>query len=466
MNVQRRVNPLALIPLTIGLLWLYASFQWLWWGVLILPAGVLFTATGVAALLWSGDRRITAFMAISVLAGLLVVPLLFCYLNAWLLLLSLPLISLSAGYIALHSFETPPGIPSPDISPRLALRMAIDEGLVAFLVSCVPLPKPHQTDELVKEQDDALKMFDAKGWLQTPESYHVDPPAPENCSITKKQIRKYRLEHLQFESAYAPHDGEPGADRWASYQNNATAHALVFRKANTPEENAKPWLICVHGYQMGTARWDFMLFNPKHYHDNLGYNMLMPTLALHGKRTEGRLSGDGFLSGNAMDTVHAAAQSISDIRQSIKWARAQGATSIGVLGYSLGGYHAALLAAIEPDIDVVIPGIAASDLPMLIWHHAPINIMNYMHYKGLDHAKIERLSTVTSPLAISRKVDKERCYLFGGTIDRITPPELQEQLRLHWGKPAMHWFQGGHLSVGSEPPLRSFIDHALMTHLK
>lgn len=466
MNVQRRINPLALIPLGVGLLWMYASFQWMAWGLLLLPAGVLFTATGTAALLWGGDNRATAYMSISVILGLLVIPFMLCYAKAWLLFFTLPVVFLSAGYIALHGHITSKGVPKPEVSPRLAFRIAIDEALVAFLVASVPLPKPKQIPELVEEQRAAEAMFAEQGWFDHPESYHQTPKTPQNVQVRKKTIRKHALEHVKFASGYQTHEGEPGAARWDSYEKNKTAHALLFRKADTPEENAKPWLICLHGYQMGKAMLDFTLFNPKHYHEKMGYNMLMPTLALHGPRTEGRLSGDGFLSGNTMDTVHAAAQSVSDIRQMIMWARQQGATSIGVIGYSLGGYHAALLAALEPDLDVVIPGIAAADLPMLIFHHAPPNVMSYMVHHGLVRENAEKVSEVISPLSISLKVDKSRCYLFGGIVDRITPPELQYKLFKHWDKPAMHWFAGGHMSVESEPPLRKFIDHALMTHLK
>ena len=40
-------------------------------------------------------------------------------------------------------------------------------------------------------------------------------------------------------------------------------------------------------------------------------------------------SGDGFLSGHALDTVHAEAQAMWDIRRLVSWIRAQGAPAVG-----------------------------------------------------------------------------------------------------------------------------------------
>ena len=84
-----------------------------------------------------------------------------------------------------------------------------------------------------------------------------------------------------------------------------------------------------------------------HYHKILGLNVLIPVLPLHGPRRIGRRSGDGFLGGEVLDTVHAETQAIWDIRRMIGWLRGQGALSVGATGLSLGGYTTALLAGIE-----------------------------------------------------------------------------------------------------------------------
>jgi dienelactone hydrolase len=99
--------------------------------------------------------------------------------------------------------------------------------------------------------------------------------------------------------------------------------------------------------------------------------VLIPVLPLHGPRRIGRMSGDGFLSGNVLDTIHAEAQAVWDARRLIGWARAEGAPLVGVHGLSLGGYTTALLASLQEGLSCVIAGIPVADLARTFWRHGP-----------------------------------------------------------------------------------------------
>ena len=45
-----------------------------------------------------------------------------------------------------------------------------------------------------------------------------------------------------------------------------------------------PWLVCVHGAEMGRAALDLMLFRAWHLHQDLGLNVVLPVLPMHGPR--------------------------------------------------------------------------------------------------------------------------------------------------------------------------------------
>ena len=72
---------------------------------------------------------------------------------------------------------------------------------------------------------------------------------------------------------------------------------------------------------MGTPLIDLLAFQPEIFHRRLGLNLLVPTLPLHGPRKSGRRSGDGFLSGDPLDTLHAEAQAMWDLRRLLGWLR-------------------------------------------------------------------------------------------------------------------------------------------------
>ena len=66
---------------------------------------------------------------------------------------------------------------------------------------------------------------------------------------------------------------------------------------------------------MGTLNKSLMRFQPEYLHEELGLNLLMPVLPLHGPRDTGLISGERTLSGDVMDTLHTGEQAIWDLRR-------------------------------------------------------------------------------------------------------------------------------------------------------
>jgi dienelactone hydrolase len=190
-------------------------------------------------------------------------------------------------------------------------------------------------------------------------------------------------------------------------------------------------------------------------------NLILPVLPLHGPRKIRRISGDGMLAGDLLDTVHAFAQAAWDLRRVTSWVRAQGATRIGVFGLSLGGYSTALLSCFEGDLACAIAGIPASDFARLSWRHGPPDSLRAAEELGVGLNETTFLKKVVSPLALEPRIPFERRYLFGGSADQLVPPDQVRDLWRHWGQPKMHWYPGAHVTFPMHPPVRRFIDGAL-----
>ena len=85
----------------------------------------------------------------------------------------------------------------------------------------------------------------------------------------------------------------------------------------------RPWLVCVHGAEMGRAALDLTLFRAWHLHKDLGLNVVLPVLPMHGPRGRGLPKGAVYPGEDVMDNVHATAQAVWDVRRLLSWIRAQ-----------------------------------------------------------------------------------------------------------------------------------------------
>lgn len=468
MRAVDRERPLwreeAWILVAAGVLWLVwgAGAGWVAFAMAAAP-GLLLTASGVSNLLWPGDPRQRHFGALGAVAGLaLGVPsMLWAGLGGGLALLALSFASLWAvGRLGLRLQEPWEDVPPPAHTLRAALEVAVDSAVLSQMAITAPARALRGNSARVAgEVHEALAQYGERGWVADPASYHVAPPPLEKAELRRRRTRGVDYEHLTFESGYEPHAGEPGRERWLSYAPCRTAHAWVVRHGE--DGGGRPWLVCIHGYQMGTPLVDLGAFRPEWLHRRLGLNLVLPVLPIHGPRRIRGRSGDGFLSGELLDTVHALAQAAWDVRRLVSWVRGQGATQIGVYGLSLGGYSTALLSSLEPGLECAIAGIPATDFARLSWKHGPADSLRRAEEAGVGLGETSDLVKVVSPLALRPRVPHERRFVFGGSADQLVPPDLVRDLWLHWERPAMHWYPGAHCTFGLHAPVRRFIEDAL-----
>ncbi len=352
---------------------------------------------------------------------------------------------------------TAPGLPVPAISPALAAQVAMDETILALVMGPNRMPSRADYERVSAELAHARLMFETNGWLDDPLSYHQSPPPLVDPIITAGWALGQSYERLLFPSGWAPHHGEPGSERWTGYAANRTASATILRHEGEP----RPWVVATHGFGCGYPFMDFIGVHALHLHRDLGLNVALPVLPLHGPRREGAFSGEGMLSFDLVNTLHGLTQSVWDIRRLISWIRAQGSPSIAAYGVSLGGYVSSLLTTVEGDIDCVIAGIPVVDIPEMFRHQSPHRVrMRAIEHEILD-GTAKAVHTVVSPLAAPCLVPGSGRFIFGGLGDRMAPPTQAHELWNHWDQPEILWYGGNHVGYLWSRQVTAFLGESL-----
>jgi pimeloyl-ACP methyl ester carboxylesterase len=303
----------------------------------------------------------------------------------------------------------------------------------------------------------ARDLYDREGWLDDPVAYHRAPPLPRWDVVRRARALNVRYSHVVFPSDFEPHPGEPGRDRWLGHTANRTAHAWMLEHRDRP----RPWLVGVHGFGMGQPTADLNAFRALQLHRQ-GLNVFLPVLPSHGPRATSAVRGAGFMSVDLVDSVHGLSQSAWDVRRGIRWLREKHrADHIGLYGLSLGGYVAALVACLEPDLACVIAGIPCTDFPALYRRHSPKWVRSAAEAHGALGPVASEVHRVVSPLAMAPVVDRSARFIFGGLGDRMSTFAQARRLWEHWEHPPLGAYNGGHVGFFFSGPAREFVSDAL-----
>ncbi|OBG22052.1 hypothetical protein A5765_20975 [Mycolicibacterium celeriflavum] len=345
----------------------------------------------------------------------------------------------------------------PVARPSLALATHAfrDEITLLGLKMRRPVSDPTSFQRIESEVTAALEMYGAKGSLAHPARFFAKPPRLSDVTVNPVTSFGRRYERMAFDSGYSPWSGEPGAQRWLGYTSNAREYALLLR-----HEQDRPWLVCVHGAEMGRAALDLMLFRAWHLHNDLGLNVVLPVLPMHGPRARDLPKGAVYPNEDIMDTVHATAQAVWDIRRLLSWIRTQQPNSaIGLYSISLGGYVSSLVASLEKGLTCAILGVPVTNLVDLLAHHSGL-AENDPRRRAVELA--EPIGRMTSPLSMTPRVPMRGRFIYAGIADRLVHPREQVvRLWQHWGEPEIIWYQGGHTGFFQSRPVQRFVDAAL-----
>lgn len=331
------------------------------------------------------------------------------------------------------------GVPRPRLSPRTALEVTVDELTISTFRLVRSLPGAEEWERYREELDALLPLVRSSGLLSDPRPFHPEPD-PAQGTVRSGRGSARGLELMSFDSEWTPDPAWPGSARWEGYAANGRARVYLLRQ----RDPGRPWVIAVHGTSMGRPS-DATVLRARRLHRDLGVNVAVPVLPLHGSRSHPNAE---LPCVDPIDQVNGLAQAAWDIRRLLGWIRAHhGGTSpvrIGMYGVSLGGYLTSLVAGLDDTLACAVPIIPATDFPELFLRAAPDSYRNAPEVVMLTES-IAEIHRLVSPLELRPLVEASGRLIIAGTADRLVDPvEQVEPLWEHWGRGAIHWFHGSH----------------------
>ncbi len=352
------------------------------------------------------------------------------------------------SWAALRGQASPPDAPDDLSSWEIVGEALLDRLFKLSTHVMTGVPEPEVIQGALRDATIARDLYDALGFFQDPASYHGVPDGGPFSSLEESYAwegtlrRKYG--HLRFDSGYTPHSGEPGRQKWMDHPTNSTAHAYVLEHAGAP----RPWLIGIHGFGMGPPWINFSGFRAQHLHDDLGLNLVLPCLPLHGTRGSSAFGGRELLAPDYVRLVLWFAHAVWDVRRVIRWIRERSDAPIGLYGVSLGSCVAALVASLEDGLDCVITGLPVVDFPSLARDNEPWVYRRHSESLGADWDLIRDITRVVSPLELTPRVPHAGRFIYAGLGDRVVSSDQALALWRHWDKPSIRWLAGGHVLGG------------------
>lgn len=294
--------------------------------------------------------------------------------------------------------------------------------------------------ELAAHRDPA-RSFPAPAALPRISSRRANPLA--------ERIARGTVENVSFTSGFEAVNPAM-RDTWRALGRNNTARFQHWRHDDGP----RPTLCVIHGF-MGSPYLFNGLFFSLPWFFRSGYDVVLFTLPFHGRRAEKHspFSGFGYFSHGMSGFAEAMAQAVHDFRSVVDYLELTGVDRVALTGLSLGGYTSALLAAVEPRLQAVVPNVPVVSVESEIRDWFPANLLLHAGQR-MGRIPDDEFATSTafhSPLNYPPLVAKDRRLIITGLGDRLAPPEQAEMLWEHWDRCALHWFPGNHVLHVSQP---------------
>jgi pimeloyl-ACP methyl ester carboxylesterase len=272
-----------------------------------------------------------------------------------------------------------------------------------------------------------------------PSSFFPTPPAidPVLRSVRRGSPPRTEVFDAHWPSTFEPYLGEV-APKYLAHVENRTARArLFFGELHAP---GRPAVIALHGYMGGhwmleEAQWPIAWLTKR------GLDVALPVLPFHALRGGPRRGAPPFPSADPRLTNEGFRQAVADISALARWLRQRGATHVGVMGMSLGGYTTALLATVSPDIDFAMPMIPLASIADFAREQGRLGVGEQAE---AQHQALERANWVVSPLARPLALAPSRALVVAAEHDRITPSNHARRIATHF-QCDLVTIPGGHL---------------------
>jgi pimeloyl-ACP methyl ester carboxylesterase len=223
------------------------------------------------------------------------------------------------------------------------------------------------------------------------------------------------------------------------YHRHVANHRAAARVWLHPEPRSA--IVLIHGYMAGHHAFEERAW-PTSWLYRIGLDIALFVLPFHGVRARGKSGPPAFPAADPRITIEGFRQTMADLRDLFGWLEARGCPSAGAMGMSLGGYTSALAATVHDELAFVIPVIPLASIADFARDHGRLG--SGSDEGALEHAALEKVYRLVSPLHRAPVLDPERVLVIGAEHDRITHITQAERLAAHFGVPLTSW-QGGHL---------------------
>lgn len=255
--------------------------------------------------------------------------------------------------------------------------------------------------------------------------------------VVRSDSRGSRVIDLSWVSEYVPFTRDEGViARFARYRENGVAAARLFTSGAR-----RPVAVLVHGYMAGHFALEQRVW-PMEWLQRLGFDVVLFVLPFHGVRANPGRRAPPFPGADPRMSNEGFRQAIGDLHSLVSWLRERGHSSIGVMGMSLGGYTTALSATVIPELSFAVPIIPLASLADFARDQGRLG--ENPHQRFTQHAALERVYRVISPLDRKPLIAPERVLVIGARADRITPMSHAKRLARHFRAELSVW-PGGHL---------------------
>jgi pimeloyl-ACP methyl ester carboxylesterase len=232
------------------------------------------------------------------------------------------------------------------------------------------------------------------------------------------------------------------------YAESDTAHGTYYGLRARP---GAPVVVLSHGWAHDDRRALEMIFVDPLL--DAGYSVALLSHPLHFERTPaGTWSGELMVTGDVRLTVAAFRQGVADLGAVVSWLRDEG-MRVAVMGYSLGGYLAALLACTRDDLEAVVIGAAGDSVVSPILDTGlGVNVREDLSRSGMhQRERLERAWSSISPGRMAPLVPRDRILMVAALWDRIMLASSVRALHVRWGSPELRWEEQGHYTLLAVP---------------
>jgi pimeloyl-ACP methyl ester carboxylesterase len=325
-------------------------------------------------------------------------------------------------------------------------------GLDRLVTTAMSIPykrkiQPHLSDTTLQEYVDYHACYAQQGFMDDPGS--AFPPPPAEHPVVERATRRRswdpktaNLASIDFDSPFQTIDPR-FRDEYAALEPNGRVES----RAWFHKEGPRPIVIFLHGFSAPDYRINMMWFSAQKFYA-AGLDVVFMNLPLHGGRTPNSAAyhGTALIHPSLWRMSEAAAQGIMDLRILIDHLLKRGTPNVGIMGYSWGAFHAAMLASLEPRTDFIVsvaPVVSIADVVMA-WPTRTF-FQESIAEPAMMMRELRKILAPFTPLSHRLQIPKERVLLAASVNDGIIPTVHTEALWEHFGRPEVYWSCGGHI---------------------